>query len=105
MPSPCPRHRQSNQLPCAAFSAAILDSILPRAARIISSRLRCSDDCRSSLFELHPLPFLSPPPKGAFSFPSSLYRVIKSGCGDFSGVLVAGPALALGVDWPGAGAG
>lgn len=81
-----------------ACSDAILASILLLAARIISSRLRCSEACLSSRFELHPLPFLS---SSAASWDSSavslldrLYRVIRSGCDGSSGCLVAVEALA-----------
>lgn len=94
------------QLLCAVFSAAILASIFFRAAKIISSRLRCSDACRSSLFELHPLPFFSASSAStvAPSFPLRLYRVIRSGCDGFSGCLVVA-ALAPDAGCPGGGGG
>lgn len=74
----------------AAFSAAILASIFRLAARIISSRLFCSSDCRSSLLLLHAfLPAASPDDSSSpccccLTLSSRLYLWIKFGCAGFS---------------------
>lgn len=73
----------------AAFSAAILASIFRLAARIISSRLFCSSDCRSSLLLLHAfLPAASPDSSSpcccCLTLSSRLYLWIKFGCAGFS---------------------
>lgn len=76
----------------AAFSAAIFASIFLLASRIISSLLRCSKLCLSSLFVLHAFfpgtapdpdpalsPSLLPPVAAAATLSCSLYLVIRSG--------------------------
>lgn len=85
--SPPFRHELPSAAP-AAFSAAILASILRLAARIISSRRFCSRDCLSSLFVLH---FLAAACCSAASASEScwtlscrLYRCIRFGCAGFS---------------------
>jgi hypothetical protein len=79
-------------------SAASLASIFRLAARIISSLLRCSNVCLSSLLVLHP--FLSAEaPSSAGDTPSTLslrlYRVIRSGWAGCSGFFACVP-VALG---------
>ena len=101
-------------LASAAFSAANFASIFLRAARIISSLLRCSDACRSSRLVLQPLPFLSSevPPLEFFesssavpSLPPRLYLVIKSGCAGFCGCRAVAVVDAPVAACPGGGGG
>lgn len=71
-----------------AFSAAILASILFLAAKIISSRLRCSEACLSSRFELHAFAFVADSfSPSALTFSCSLYLVIRSGSAGLGGAL------------------
>lgn len=89
---------------CAAFSAAILASILLRAARIISSLRLCNEACLSSRFELHALPVLSSSATATIPILFlRLYRVIRSGCAGFSGC--RGAVIALALLLPGGGGG
>lgn len=74
----------------AAFSAAILASIFRLAARIISSRLFCSSDCRSSLLLLHAFLLAASPDDSSspccccLTLSSRLYLWIRFGCAGFS---------------------
>ena len=100
-----PEYRPAHA-PFAAFSEAILASIFRRAAKIISSRLRCKEACLSSRFELQPLVLASACCADSVVMRScSLYLVIRSGSGGFEGFLAAGDPEADGGVVDGGGGG
>lgn len=90
----------------ADFSAAILASIFLLAAKIISSRLRCRDACRSFRLELHALGFVEDSGSlPVLTLSCSLYLVIKSGSAGFGGALKGCVCVAEGLGEVGGGDG